>query len=169
MTARLRIEMLPDGRLAAGPRQLLTDSLREQLRELAELLRQARARLGWDDDRVREYLADAPVRGLTRAAAELRDLLAGRAERDVAGNAAPAAGNGRRAERQRRVRELLAEDPGRKRAVVFDPDDRRAPDVVPFTVAVRMPGGGVAVAEGTLPRSRYDPFAIVQALQAAEQ
>lgn len=73
----------------------------------------------------------------------------------------------RRAERQRRAVELLRQHPGRRRAVVVDGDTRG--DAVVVTVAVRDRDEEIAVGDLHIPRNKYDPFAILAALEASEQ
>lgn len=73
----------------------------------------------------------------------------------------------RRAERQRRAVELLRQHPGRRRAVVVDGDTRG--DAVAVSVAVRGRDEEIAVGDLHIPRDRYDPFAILAALEASEQ
>jgi hypothetical protein len=68
-----------------------------------------------------------------------------------------------REERHRRVEELLVAEPDRQRVAIFNLNQN--PAYILCTVGIR----GVGSCELRIPRSKYDPWAILQALQAAEQ
>jgi hypothetical protein len=65
--------------------------------------------------------------------------------------------------RRQRALEKLAESPDRTRTAIFDID--ADPSVVICTVAIR----GVGTCELQIPRERYDPWAILDALRKADQ
>jgi hypothetical protein len=68
-----------------------------------------------------------------------------------------------REERHRRVEELLAAEPDRKRVAIFDLNQN--PAYVLCTIGIR----GVGSCELCIPRDKYDPWAVLDALQRAEQ
>jgi hypothetical protein len=69
---------------------------------------------------------------------------------------------GRELRRERALRKL-AEEPDKQRVAVFDSDSDQA--FVLCTVAIR----GVGTCELRIPRDRYDPWLVLEALQRAAQ
>ena len=65
--------------------------------------------------------------------------------------------------RRQRVLAKLKEEPGKQRAVIFDTDFDR--DSVLCTVAIR----DVGTCELRIPRDRYDPWLILEAIDRLEQ